>query len=495
MARKKAGTVKRGGVDRAATRRAKATGARAKLGAAMKSVPPPPLSIVVLAAGQGKRMNSALPKVLQPLVGKPLLRHVLDTARALSPAGLHVVYGHGGEAVRAAFAGEAVNWALQAEQKGTGHALQQAMPSIPEDHLVLVLYGDVPLLRAETLRALIAEASPRQLALLTVTLADPTGYGRVIRDARGRVRGIVEQRDATPRQQRITEGNTGVLVAPAAQLRSWLARLRSDNAQGEYYLTDVIAMAVRDGLSVAAQVAGDEAEVLGVNDREQLAQLEAVLRAQRARAALRAGVMLMDPLRFDQRGELIAGRDVHIDINVVLEGRVELGDGVRIGPGCVLREVTLGAGTVVHAHSVLEKCVTATDCVIGPFARLRPGAQLGAGAHVGNYVEIKNATLGRGAKANHLTYIGDATVGGGVNIGAGTITCNYDGVNKWRTEIGEGAFIGSGTMLVAPVKVGDGATIGAGSTITKEAPAGQLTLARGRQVSLEGWKRPAKGSK
>ncbi|MDR2216563.1 MAG: bifunctional UDP-N-acetylglucosamine diphosphorylase/glucosamine-1-phosphate N-acetyltransferase GlmU [Nevskiaceae bacterium] len=461
----------------------------------VKGNKPAPLSIVVLAAGQGKRMNSALPKVLQDLAGQPLLRHVLDTARALSPAALYVVIGHGGEAVRAAFDGQAVSWVLQAEQKGTGHAVQQAMPSIPDDHLVLVLYGDVPLLRVETLRALIAEASARQVALLTVELADPAGYGRVIRDARGRVKSIVEQRDASPRQQRVREGNTGVLAAPAGLLRRWLARLRSNNAQGEFYLTDVIAMAVRDGLHVAAQLAGDEAEVLGVNDRQQLAQLEAVLRARRAQAALRAGVTLADPLRFDQRGELQTGRDVRIDINVVLEGRVELGDDVRIGPGCVLRDVKLGAGTVVHAHSVLEQCVVEADCVIGPFARLRPGAHLETGAHVGNYVEIKNATLGAGSKANHLTYLGDATVGSGVNVGAGTITCNYDGANKWRTEIGAGAFIGSGSMLVAPVKIGEGATIAAGSTITKEAPAGKLTVARSRQVSIEDWQRPVKNSK
>jgi bifunctional UDP-N-acetylglucosamine pyrophosphorylase/glucosamine-1-phosphate N-acetyltransferase len=454
-----------------------------------------PLSVVILAAGQGKRMNSALPKVLQDLAGRPLLRHVLDTARALSPSGIQVVYGHGGDAVRAAFQEEKLGWALQAEQKGTGHALQQAMDAIPDDHLVLVLYGDVPLLRIETLRALVAEASERHLALLTVTLADPTGYGRVVRDARGRVKSIVEQRDATPRQQRIREGNTGVLVAPAKRLRAWLGRLRSNNAQGEYYLTDIIAMAAKDGTGVVAQSAAEESEVLGVNDRQQLAQLEAVLRARRAQQALREGVTLADPLRFDQRGELVVGRDVRIDINVVLEGRVELGDGVRIGPGCVLRDVKLAAGTVVHAHSVLEQCAAGPDCVIGPFARLRPGAQLGAGVHIGNYVEVKNATLGKGSKANHLTYLGDATVGSGVNIGAGTICCNYDGANKWRTHIGDGAFIGSGTMLVAPVQVGEGATIGAGSTVTQDAPAGKLTVARARQSTIEGWRRPVKGPK
>ena len=455
----------------------------------------PPLSVVILAAGQGKRMNSTQPKVLQELAGQPLLRHVLDTARALKPAGLHVVYGHGAEAVRAAFQGEDVGWALQAEQKGTGHALMQAMDAIPDDHLVLVLYGDVPLLRVETLRALIAEASERRVALLTVALADPTGYGRVVRDARGRVRSIVEQRDATPKQQRIREGNTGVLVAPARRLREWLGKLRSDNAQGEYYLTDVIGMAAKAGLGIAATQAAEESEVLGVNDRAQLAHLEAVVRARRAQAAMTQGVMLADPLRFDQRGELVAGRDVRIDVNVVLEGRVELGDGVRIGPGCVLRNVRLGAGTVVHAHSVLEQCEAGADCVIGPFARLRPGAALAARVHVGNYVEVKNSALGEGSKANHLTYLGDATIGAGVNVGAGTICCNYDGVNKSRTQIGDGAFIGSGTMLVAPVSVGEGATIGAGSTLTSDAPAGKLTLARARQITIEGWQRPVKRSK
>ncbi|MGC4027327.1 MAG: bifunctional UDP-N-acetylglucosamine diphosphorylase/glucosamine-1-phosphate N-acetyltransferase GlmU [Steroidobacteraceae bacterium] len=451
-----------------------------------------PLSVVVLAAGQGKRMNSALPKVLQKLSGVPLLRHVLETARELAPAALHVVYGHGGEAVRAAFEGEPLHWALQAEQKGTGHAVQQAMPAIPDDHLVLVLYGDVPLLRAQILRELVALAGPKRLALLTVQLADPAGYGRVLRDARGRVRSIVEHRDASAAQLRVREGNTGVLVAPAGRLRGWLARLRSDNAQGEFYLTDVIAMAVRDGVEVAPLVAAEESEVLGVNDRLQLAQLEAVLRRRRAEAAMRAGAQLADPARFDLRGTLELGRDVFIDVNVVLEGQVRLGDRVRIGPGCVLRDVTLGADTVVQAHSVLEQAETGAHCSIGPFARLRPGARLADQVHVGNYVEIKNSSIATGSKANHLTYLGDATVGAGVNVGAGTICCNYDGVNKSRTVIGDGAFIGSGSMLVAPVTVGEGATVGAGSTITQDAPSGRLTLARSRQVTVEGWQRPAK---
>ena len=451
-----------------------------------------PLAVVVLAAGQGKRMRSDLPKVLQALAGQPLLKHVLDTARTLSPDLLQVVYGHGGDAVRAAFADLPVGWALQAEQKGTGHAVAQAMPAISDGHLVLVLYGDVPLLQADTLRALVALAGPKRLALLTVNLADPAGYGRVLRDARGRVKAIVEHKDAKPSQLKIREGNTGVLAVPAKALRTWLSRLRSDNAQGEYYLTDIIAMAVRDGFAIAPLVATTETEVLGVNDRLQLAQLEAALRAQRAQAAMVAGATLADPARFDQRGELILGRDVFIDVNVVFEGRVQLGDGVRIGAGCVLRNVTLGARTVVHPHCVLEQGVAGEDCVIGPFARLRPGAQLADQVHIGNYVEVKNSTLAKGAKANHLTYLGDATVGSGVNVGAGTICCNYDGVNKSRTVIGDDAFIGSGSMLVAPVTIGAGATIGAGSTITKEAPAGKLTVARGRQVTVEGWQRPVK---
>jgi len=454
---------------------------------------PAPLSVVILAAGQGKRMKSDLPKVLQPLAGRPLLAHVLDTARQLKPAALHVVYGHGGEQVRAAFAGEKLEWALQAEQRGTGHALQQAMPAIPDSHRVLVLYGDVPLLQAATLEALLALRAPA--ALLTAKLEDPTGYGRVLRDARGRVRGIVEEKDASAAQRRVREVNTGVMVLPAAALKRWLGALRSDNAQGEYYLTDVIGMAAKQRIVVAPLAATSETEVLGVNDRLQLAQLEAALRATRAAAAMRAGATLADPARFDQRGELVLGRDVFIDVNAVFEGRVELGDRVHVGAGCVLRDVSIAAGTKLHPHCVLEQAVIGRDCIVGPFARIRPGARLEDGVHIGNYVEVKNSTLGPGSKANHLSYVGDATIGRNVNVGAGTICCNYDGVNKSRTEIGDGAFIGSGSMLVAPVTIGAEATIGAGSTITREAPAGKLTLARGRQVTIEGWKRPVRKKK
>ena len=452
----------------------------------------PHLTVVILAAGQGKRMRSDLPKVLQRLAGKPLLQHVVDTARHLAPSAIHVVYGHGGEQVQAALKHEALGWALQAEQKGTGHAVAQAMPAIPDDHLVLVLYGDVPLVREQTLRELVALAADGPLALLTVQLDDPTGYGRILRDADGHVRAIVEQKDATPEQLAVREGNTGVLALGARVLRAYLGQLRSDNAQGEYYLTDVIGMAVEDGLQVTPLVAQTESEVLGVNDKLQLAQLEGVYRGQCAEAAMRAGATLADPARFDQRGELTLGRDVFIDVNVVLEGRVTLGDRVRIGPHCVLRDVTIEADTQVFSHCVFDKAEIGPRCQIGPFARLRPGAKLAAEVHIGNYVEVKNSEIGFGSKANHLTYLGDATVGSKVNVGAGTVTCNYDGANKSRTVIEDGAFIGSGAMLVAPVTIGAQATTGAGSTLTKNAPAGKLTLSRARQVTIDGWQRPVK---
>jgi bifunctional UDP-N-acetylglucosamine pyrophosphorylase / glucosamine-1-phosphate N-acetyltransferase len=453
-----------------------------------------PLSVVVLAAGQGKRMKSALPKVLQPLAGRPLLSHVLDAARALQPQALHVVYGHGGETLRAAFKDQPLEWALQAEQLGTGHALMQALPGIPDSHLVLVLFGDVPLVRSEALAALVEDARANTLALLSVELADPTGYGRVLRDRRGGVRRVVEQRDASATERRVRECNTGVMAAPARLLRAWLARLGNANAQGEYYLTDIIAMAVRERVPVVARIVADENDVLGVNDRRQLAQLEGALRGRRAAQLFDAGVTLADATRIDIRGEVLTGRDVFLDVGVVLEGRVELGDNVRVGPYCVLRDVTLGAGTEVAAHSVLDGAVAGENCRIGPFARLRPGARLARDVHVGNYVEVKNSELGVGAKANHLTYLGDTTVGARVNVGAGTITCNYDGVNKSRTVIGDNAFIGSGTMLVAPVEVGADATIGAGSVITHDAPAGKLTLGRARQATVDSWQRPVKGA-
>ena len=453
------------------------------------------LAVVILAAGQGKRMKSDLPKVLQPLAGVPLLRHVVSRARALNPSSMHVVYGHGGDAVREILAGEKLEWALQAEQLGTGHAVMQAMPNVADDELVLVLYGDVPLIRADTLRKLIDSAGPKAMSLLTVMLDDPAGYGRIVRNARGAIQKIVEQKDAGKAQLKIREGNSGIMAAPAKLLRKWLGKLKNANAQGEYYLTDVIAMAVKDKIKVTPLIAPTVAEVLGVNDKAQLAGLEGALRADLARELMLAGATLADPSRIDIRGEINVGRDVFLDANVLLEGKVTLGDRVRIGPNVVLRDVVIGADTVIHPNSVLEQSELGIGCIIGPYARVRPGSKLGAHVHVGNFVEIKKTQIADGSKANHLTYLGDAIIGKGVNVGAGTITCNYDGVNKSTTTIEDGAFIGSGNMLVAPVRIGKNATTGAGSTITKEAPEGRLTITRAKQVTIEGWKRPEKKPK
>jgi bifunctional UDP-N-acetylglucosamine pyrophosphorylase/glucosamine-1-phosphate N-acetyltransferase len=453
------------------------------------------LAVVILAAGQGKRMKSDLPKVLQPLAGVPLLGHVVSRARTLNPSSMHVVYGHGGDAVRAALARENLQWALQAEQLGTGHAVMQAMPKVADDELVLVLYGDVPLVRAETLRQLIDAAGAKAMSLLTVMLQDPAGYGRIVRNARGAIQKIVEQKDANKAQLKIREGNSGIMAVPAKLLRKWLGKLRNANSQGEYYLTDVIAMAVKDKVKVTPLIAPTVAEVLGVNDKAQLAELEALHRADRARELMVAGATLADPARIDVRGEVSLGRDVFLDANVLLEGKVTLGDRVRIGPNTVLCDVSIGADTVVHPNSVLEQSELGAGCIIGPFARVRPGSKLGAGVHIGNFVELKKTQIADGSKANHLTYLGDAIIGKGVNVGAGTITCNYDGVNKSTTTIDDGAFIGSGNMLVAPVRIGKDATTGAGSTITKDAPDGQLTLTRSKQMTLEGWKRPEKKPK
>ena len=451
-----------------------------------------PLSVVILAAGQGKRMNSDLPKVLQPLAGRPLLTHVIDAARAVGAADIHVVYGHGGERVRKALHEDTLRWALQPEQLGTGHAVTQAMPGVADDALVLVLYGDVPLVRPETLRRLVAAAGAHTLALLSVRMKDPAGYGRVVRDRGGRVVRIVEHKDATAKERAIDEANTGLMAAPAAQLKRWLGRIKNENAQGEYYLTDVVVQAVKDGMAIEAIVADSEDEVLGVNDKQQLAEVEAVNRRRRAQELMAQGVTLVDPARFDARGPVEVGRDVYIDVNVVLEGTVKLGDRVRVGPNVVLRNCVIGADTEIFPSCVLYDAVVGERCNVGPFARFRPGAVLEDEVHIGNFVEVKKSRIKRGAKANHLSYIGDATVGQKVNVGAGTICCNYDGANKWPTEIGDGAFIGSGTMLVAPVKVGAKATIGAGSTITRDAPPDRLTLERGKQVTVEGWKRPEK---
>ncbi len=451
-----------------------------------------PLTVVILAAGQGKRMASDLPKVLQPLAGRPLLAHVVDTARMLKPAAIHVVHGHGAERVRAAIAGPDIRWALQAEQKGTGHAVVQAMPGIPDDHTVLVLYGDVPLIRAATLTDLVARVGPASLALLSARLDDPSGYGRVVRDHAGRVVRIVEHKDANHKERAIPEINTGVLAAPAGKLRAWLGALKVDNAQGEYYLTDCIGAAVREGCAVEAVIVEAAAEVQGVNDKVQLAEVEATHRRDRATELMRAGVTVIDPARLDIRGEVSCGRDVVLDVNVILAGKVRLGNRVKIGAGCSLSDCEIGDDSEVRVNSLIEGSVTGAGCVIGPFARLRPGTRLADGVHIGNFVEVKNSEIGAGSKANHLSYVGDTTMGSKVNVGAGTVTCNYDGASKHRTTIGDGAFIGSGTMLVAPVAVGEGATIGAGSTITKPAPAGKLTVERSRQQTIEDWKRPEK---
>ncbi|MFN3704202.1 bifunctional UDP-N-acetylglucosamine diphosphorylase/glucosamine-1-phosphate N-acetyltransferase GlmU [Thermomonas sp.] len=456
------------------------------------SIPPPaPLHVIILAAGEGKRMRSAIPKVLQAIAGRPMLAHVIAAARELSPAGLHVVYGHGGELVRAAFSAQAdLHWAEQREQLGTGHAVQQAMPGIPEDARVVVLYGDVPLITAATLRRLLE--APRALAVLAAELRDPTGYGRIVRDAEGHVAAIVEHKDADEAQRRIHLVNTGVIAAHAGALRRWLDGLRNDNAQGEYYLTDVFAAAAHEYAAAEIVLVDDPMETEGANDPWQLAQLERAFQLRQVRALCLQGARVADPARIDIRGTVTVGRDVEIDANVVFEGDVVLGDGVRIGPFCRIKDARIGAGTAIAAHCDIDGAVCEGAAHIGPYARLRPGTVLADGVHVGNFVETKKATLGRGSKANHLTYLGDAVIGAGVNIGAGTITCNYDGVNKSTTTIGDGAFIGSNSALVAPVSIGAGATIGAGSVISKDAPAGKLTVARARQQTVDGWQRPVK---
>ena len=445
------------------------------------------LAVVVLAAGQGKRMRSSLPKVLHPLGGKPLLAHVLDAARQLEPEQLIVVHGHGGEAVRSAVAGSAIEWVEQAERLGTGHALAQALPRVKRGATVLVLNGDVPLVRPDTMRALV-QAARRGIAICTCDLSDATGYGRVVRDAKRRVRRIVEHKDASAKELRIREWYAGFLAAPAARLASWLGKLEPANAQQEYYLTDVIALAVKERLHVETVRASDAWEVAGVNSTLDLARLERAVQAAHARALLEAGVELADPARLDVRGELACGLDVRIDVNCVFDGAVRLGDRVRIGPNCVLRNVTVGADTEIQAFSLLEDAQVGQRCRVGPYARLRPGAQLAEDVHIGNFVEVKASRIGAGSKANHLAYIGDAEVGARVNVGAGTITCNYDGTAKHRTVIEDDCFIGSDTTLVAPVTIARGSYIGAGSTISKSTPAGQLTVARARQVSLANWK-------
>jgi bifunctional UDP-N-acetylglucosamine pyrophosphorylase / glucosamine-1-phosphate N-acetyltransferase len=450
------------------------------------------LSVVILAAGQGRRMNSDLPKVLQPLAGQPLLQHVIRTAQALEPASIYVVYGHGGAQVQSALAHESVEWILQADQLGTGHAVMQAMCVIPDDHTVLVLYGDVPLIRTPSLKKLIAMADEGALAVLSVDLDNAAGYGRIVRDADGKVGAIVEHKDASPDQLQIRELNTGLLAAPARRLREWLLGLGRNNSSREYYLTDVVAGAVQAGDRVEAVRMPHAAEVMGVNDKIQLAQVEALYRRERSEALMLAGATLADPARIDIRGDVEVGRDVYIDINVVLIGQVQLGAGVKIGPNCLISHAQIGAGTEIFANSMIDRALVGENCRIGPFARLRPDTVLHRDVHVGNFVEVKSSEIGVGSKANHLSYVGDTQVGSGVNIGAGSITCNYDGQNKWPTVIEDRAFIGSGSMLVAPVRIGAGATIGAGSTITQNAPDGELTLTRARQTTIAGWQRPAK---
>lgn len=454
------------------------------------------VEVVVLAAGKGTRMRSAMPKVLQPLGGEPMLGHVMRAVAALLPRKVHLVVGHGQAEVRAWASGSvapslSLTWVEQAEQLGTGHAVKLSASAWAADSVVVVTYGDVPLITPETLRRA-AQSACDQVVIISAQVQHPTGYGRIVRDGKGRVSAIVEEGDATAAQRAITEINTGVIAAPAAWLGPWLAALTNNNPKGEYYLTDVIAMAVADGRPVEALCATDAAELEGVNDRQQLARAERQLQLQRAAALMRDGVTLADPARLDVRGVVVAGQDVRIDVGCIFEGRVVLGNNVQIGPYCLLRDVTLGDGAVIESHSVLDEVVADREVHVGPFARLRPGTRLAAAAKVGNFVETKKAIVGAGSKINHLSYVGDAELGEDVNVGAGTITCNYDGANKHLTRIGDRAFIGSNSALVAPVEIGADATIGAGSVIAKPAPAGQLTVSRSKQVSLPGWQRPVK---
>ena len=450
-----------------------------------------PLHIVILAAGEGTRMKSGLPKVLHTLGGRPMLAHLLDTVSALRPAATHVVVGNGAQQVETACSAYEVDWVRQSSRRGTGHAVMQAMPHIPDEAAVLILLGDHPLTPQSVLEDMCADRSA-PLTVLTMVPDDPAGYGRVIRDHDGEIMAVVEDRDATPEQLEFGEVNTGIMLADATRLRSWLDGLGCDNAKGEYYLTDIFALAHAERARIRGVVAPDVRDLQGVNDRRQLAVLESRYRSRRAGELMDQGVQIVDPGRVDIRGPVTAGADVRIDVNVVLEGENRLGSGVLLGPGCVLRNCDLAAGTRVHPHSVLEGVVTTGACDIGPFARLRPGTVLAAGCRIGNFVETKNARLGEGSKASHLTYLGDTVLGADVNIGAGTITCNYDGANKHQTVIEDGVFVGSNTALVAPVTLHHGATIGAGSTISKDAPPDALTVSRARQTSISGWKRPTK---
>lgn len=449
------------------------------------------LDIVILAAGKGTRMRSQIPKVLHTLAGKPMVQHVLDTAAGLGPSRTHVVIGHGADQLRQALVDYPVTFAVQAEQKGTGHAVAQALPQLGSGK-VLVLYGDVPLIHRDSLSALLAQVDDQHMGLLTVMLDDPAGYGRIVRNSEGEAVAIVEQKDASQEQLAITECNTGMMAMTSEQLKRWMPRLSADNAQGEYYLTDVIAMAKSDGVAVCTAQPSTAIEVEGVNNRAQMARLERAYQAQAADKLMEQGVALADPARLDVRGSLTCGHDVFIDVGCVFEGEVELGEGVRIGPYCVIKNSTIGAESRVDSHSIIDQTVAAGLNQIGPFARLRPGTRLAVKAKVGNFVETKNADVGEGSKINHLSYVGDARLGRGVNVGAGTITCNYDGANKHLTEIGHHAFIGSNTALVAPVSIGEGATVGAGSTIAKDVSDNALAVSRGRQLEKSDWKRPLK---
>lgn len=449
------------------------------------------LSVVILAAGKGTRMYSDLPKVLHPLAGKPMVQHVIDTALKLGAQNVHLVYGHGGDLLKEKLSDQPLNWVLQAEQLGTGHAMQQAAPHFSDDEDVLMLYGDVPLISGDTLQRLLAAKPQGGIGLLTVKLANPTGYGRIVRE-NDNVVGIVEHKDATAEQHKINEINTGILVASGRDLKRWLGKLNNNNAQGEYYITDIIALAHQEGHRIEAVHPDRLSEVEGVNNRLQLSALEREYQSEQAQKLLLAGVMLLDPARFDLRGELIHGRDISIDTNVIIEGTVKLGDRVRIGTGCVLKDCVIGDDCEISPYTVIENSTLATECTVGPFARLRPGADLAEKAHVGNFVEMKKARLGKGSKAGHLSYLGDAEIGDNVNIGAGTITCNYDGANKFKTIIGDDVFVGSDTQLVAPVTIGNGVTIAAGTTVTKNVAEKELVLSRVKQTHIQGWKRPAK---
>lgn len=449
------------------------------------------LSVVILAAGKGTRMKSKLPKVLHPVAEKPMVQHIIDTVNTLGADNIHLIYGHGGEQLKSALSHNSLNWCLQAEQLGTGHAVQQAADHISDDEDVLILVGDAPLIKASTLQQLLDVKQTADLALLTVHLDDPTGMGRIIREG-DQVKAIVEHKDASDAQRQIKEINTGMMIMGGANLKRWLSALKSDNAQGEYYLTDVIEMAANEGKVIKAAHPTNAVEVEGINNRLQLAMIECAYQHEKATELLLDGLYILDPHRFDLRGELTFGEDCQIDVNAIIKGKVVLGDNVKIGPNCVLTDCEIGSGTVVEANSVIEQAVVHQNCTIGPFGRLRPGAVMMDNSKVGNFVEMKKTTLGKGSKANHFTYLGDTVVGEGANIGAGTITCNYDGVNKFTTQIGDGAFIGSNSSLVAPVTVGSNATVGAGSVLTKDVADNELAIARGKQRNINSWERPTK---